>query len=161
MNNILIMKYKLILFGAVFVFGCSTKVSDKILSTLEKCDPSNCIFNMEEVTDFEWDRMYIFGEYSDQEYITRVIGMEWSGSMVSDGNKRFVFIDKDTVVYVEDYSPNQVNIQFRPLDWMGDEIANYNRNEAIFTVVKREVKPNSSSYFYDLYPLEGTLQPDE
>ena len=154
-------KYSALLIAIILLQGCGQKISNQILTTLENCDLESCTFEMAKLTDFQWSQVYVFDEYSDPEYISSIIGIEWSGEIVPDGNKRLFFVEDGEVIYFEDYSPNRVNIQFRPMDWMNDEVAKYTKSQAVFIVILKETKPNTGIFFYDLYPLNGTLKPNE
>lgn len=36
------------------------------------------VFDMRDITPFEWDRMYVFGPYSTQDEMEKALGLEWT-----------------------------------------------------------------------------------
>tara|TARA_Y100001935_G_C17269936_1_gene491351 strand:+ start:856 stop:1392 length:537 start_codon:yes stop_codon:yes gene_type:complete len=149
----------------VTLMTCNQSIADIMTDTLDqKCTLEElCEFDLSVVTDFEWDKVYIFREYFTEEDISKTIGINWTGSEVGNNNQRFVFIKDNKVVYVEDFDTFNTNVQFRRMNWVegtpASEPIKYSRKEAVFIVVKKTSKGRKSGYFFDLYPVDGTLKP--
>jgi|GEM_PF-1508523 hypothetical protein len=151
----------------VTLIGCNQSVADKMLNTLDQeCTFEEfCSFDLSIATGFEWDTVYIFREYFSDEEISRTTGIEWAGSEVGDGNQRLVFIKDNKIVYVEDFDSYTTNVQFRTMIWIAGSPANepikYSKKETVFTVVMKKSNSRKRGYFFDLYPLDGTLKPQK
>ena len=89
------MKARLCLFVVVGLAGCKS-LSDKIISRVEnKCQYvkyNGCEIALTEVTDFTWNKMYLFNSWTTTDSITKFIGFRYSGSDdVQDKNTRMIF----------------------------------------------------------------------
>ena len=74
-----------------------------------KIQANGAIVSLDEVTPFEWDRVYTFRPYTSKEKIYEVIGYQWDkiSETVNEGMNQLVFMDKGKVVcYVYGYSDN-------------------------------------------------------
>ncbi|MCM3270716.1 hypothetical protein [Paenibacillus elgii] len=61
---------------------------------------------MKDHTDFAWDKVYVFGPYTDPQTINAAVGYHWTDRHLSydDANKIIVFCDKGKVVRYIVYS---------------------------------------------------------
>jgi len=62
----------------------------------------NCVVSVDEVVDFDWDKMYVFREGVGNEMIEKILGTKLNNSFDSTG-RRIVFVRSDKVVYEELY----------------------------------------------------------
>ncbi|MCI0553491.1 MAG: hypothetical protein L0287_21300 [Anaerolineae bacterium] len=152
---------------ALFLFGCQLSIKDRIIEEIERnCKNfdrvDGCIISLENLTDFEWERMYVFGGPAYTENISRAIGFDCNCSFLPDDCMRLLFVNHGKVVYLDDYEVDSYKqIQFRELDWMNDKAPIYTPSTAKFFVLRRpnELNPRTGGYLYDLFPIEGTLKP--
>lgn len=157
---------KVILTFLLFIpMFCNQPVTDKMIVSLEEsCSyGSFCSFNLTSVTDFKWDKVFIFDEYYTDDEISKTIGIEWNGAEVWSNYRRLLFIQGEKVVHVEDFYTRNKGIQFRRLNWVDGTPASkpiaYQKSEAEFTVVLRKSSIVKSGIFFDMYPADGTLKP--
>ena len=150
----------------ILIWGCNSPVKDRIIDYIEQnCKNfdkvDDCIFSLEDVTGFEWDKVYVFRGPYYQEDISKIIGFECNCGMVSDDYRRLLFIKDKKIVHIDDfYYFSDKEIQFRELDWENEQFPNYTPSTAKFYVLKRYKDSDKQDYFYDLYPIGGTLQPE-
>lgn len=89
-------------FAIVGLCGCgySRELELKIGRRIERC-PANaeCIFALEEVTDFEWDRFYAFDLGTQQIDRERAMGVR--DPDYGDLMRQFVFLKAGRIVYQE------------------------------------------------------------
>lgn len=91
----------LLLFGACNNVG---PVQKAILAKSDSCKfPGNqCIFMLSDITNFEWDRMYLFGEDTRLEKISSILKTPYETDIGED-NVRMIFTRKGKIVHQEDY----------------------------------------------------------
>jgi len=58
------------------------ELEQKLIKTVKR-DPGT-VFQMRDLTPFEWDRMYVIQPYTLPEAINRKLGFEWAGAKSSD-----------------------------------------------------------------------------
>lgn len=63
------------------------------------------VFKLSSITNFEWDKFYIFDDSNTNDFISVAMGTEFQGSSIPGGNKRIIFIFKNKVVDYLDYEP--------------------------------------------------------
>jgi len=63
------------------------------------------VFKLSDITDFEWDKFYVFDEYVTNKQLKEITGVTWDGAAPSRGEKRILFIYKHKVVRYIDYNP--------------------------------------------------------
>ena len=62
-------------------------------------------FKLSDITDFDWDKFYVFDEYVTNKQLKEITGITWDGAAPSRGDKRILFIYKQKVVRYIDYNP--------------------------------------------------------
>ncbi len=113
-------------FTLMFCFSLCTNKSNvslenKIIYLAESCSANRtCNIDLEKITPFEWDSLYVFNAYDDNEYISKIISVKYYGRDVPDGKMRMVFIKGKSVIYEEDfggvtYNESHIHI-FMPID---------------------------------------------
>ena len=88
------------------VLGCKKSIKNEILENIqEKCKSStnDCIIDLQTITFFKWDKMYLFGQITGIEQISREIGFTYTGDAVPDKKQRMLFAYNKHVVYEEDF----------------------------------------------------------
>lgn len=104
-------------------------------------------FTMDEVTSFEWDKIFIFEPYLPRDYMESIVGSKWTNAnsylgylyqrssldefpLLDETYHKLVFINNDKVVL--DITLERYNIDFLPIK----EIVNTDRTK--LTVEKEE-----------------------
>ena len=85
----------------------------KIIKKIKSC--GTCKINLNEVTDFTWDKVYIFYNATPIEEIEKAIGCKYDN--YKEFSRPWIFIKNNTIIYYEN----------NPLD-----IENIKENEIIF-----------------------------
>ncbi len=85
----------------VFSF-CKIQDNNTLVSRIEKHCNQNypCQFDMAELINIEWDRVYLFKEEASLEFINGKIGFSYPYFI--DVARRIIFVKNNTVVYHED-----------------------------------------------------------
>jgi hypothetical protein len=74
-------------------------LDERITSTVDEA--SGTQLRMSDLTDFAWEKLYVFPPYTSQKRIDRALGFEWSdpsGISVKDTITLLVFVDDGEVV---------------------------------------------------------------
>jgi hypothetical protein len=140
--------YHLLLIQCFFIVGCRN--SDSIAERLYlKCgDEQACRLPLKDVTDFKWDKVYVFPVGASLEEIDQALGFHYK--QWEDIGERIIFVSNNQVVYHEDFFPypemkngtTQFELSHPPY------IGQY--NEAVFSVKREETE--GGKYFYLVTP---------
>lgn len=90
--------------GVVILRSAENRSSlEASLSTAIRAAPDGDTLQLNEVTDFAWERLYLFGPYTTDGVINEALGFNWSGAAdtgigQSDGHNLLVFVDGQEVV---------------------------------------------------------------
>ena len=97
-----------VLFLSIILPSCK---DNSIASKLyEKCDEQNkCIRLVKDVTNFKWDKVYIFSVGTSLEDIERTLGVPYK--QWQDIGDRIIFVEKGKAVYHEEYFPYPEHIE--------------------------------------------------
>jgi len=154
------MKRLLIFIVLVLMLGSCKKSSIKniIADKVEnKCqNMKTCTINMQEVTNFKWDKVYLFSEGTSLEDIDKALGFHYS--YFEDIASRIVFVLDHQVVYHEDEFPypNKKPLAGVLFKFNNDTIPHiFTLSDANFSVKKTTVKGN---LYYELTPTAVGLQ---
>lgn len=152
----------LTMFSVLLLSSCSTSFDKKIANHIEiKCSdfstPQSCSIDLAEVTDFEWDSMYVFASMTMPDEINEVIGFDCNCKHVRDNYTRVVFTKGNRIVYKSQYYGLGALVQFRSIN-KKDKYIQYSKNESVFYTLKKN-NTLSEGYFYDLYPIDGERTP--
>ncbi|MBS1519454.1 MAG: hypothetical protein JST50_00545 [Bacteroidetes bacterium] len=89
------------------ISSCTNNVTDNLIKKAEqKCTDkkhSPCVITLNEVTKFQWDKLYLFPSWTNSDTISSRIGFEYTGDDVPDDNTRMLFTKGKQVVYEEDF----------------------------------------------------------
>lgn len=153
----------LILITPLF-FSCCTKSFDqKIAEHIEtKClrfdDAYSCLIDLQDLTDFAWDSMYVFSGLTTCEDIYNAVGFEFKCKHVPDNYIRILFIKGKQVVYQSQYYALSGKVQFRSYRKQDVAFIHYSKSLSRFYVLKKN-KTLETETFYDLYPESGEMEP--
>jgi len=144
-----------ILFMGLILVGCQPasikrKIADNIENKCKGIDSCTTTINMQEVTDFKWDKLYLFKEGASLEDVNKALGFAYP--YFEDIASRIIFVSDNKIVYHEDEFPNPeakptAGIIFRYND--NAIIHSCNFSNAIFNVKKTVVKGYK---YYELAP---------
>ena len=152
----------LLFLSLCYITSCSGDGIDKDIakSIAEQCQTSqgtNCIYDLGSFTDFDWDKLYVFSEFTPPAEINELIGSDCKCKIVPSSYTRLLFMVDGEVTRIEDYFSDSP-IQFRKVNHPTDIVPTYTKEQAQFYVVKKEAYDGMN--FFDLYPVTGTLKPN-
>jgi hypothetical protein len=142
-----------IVFFVICFFSCRKGLHDEIVNYIKNnCTINNqndrCIIDIREISDIDWDTMYIFPSWSMPENISSSLGLKYDRDYVKDDTKRMIFIKNDEIVREEDYYVWSKNrIVFSYTDWP-NQIIKYSTSR--FSIKKIQEGGDS---FYKLEPI--------
>lgn len=134
-----------VLFFLCLLFSCSGSNKD-LRNKLEEAivNKSNLAlknnekysqFRLSDITDFDWDKFYIFEEYVNEKNIKEITGMEWEGADVPGGNRRILFINNREIVQYVDFDAGVFPVFFFPCE--KTEQFEFTKKDDLFAVFKR------------------------
>lgn len=148
----------------VIISSCTNNVTDDLIKkTEQKCadnEHSPCIITLNEVTEFQWDKLYLFPSWTNSDTISNRIGFEYTRDDVPDDYTRMLFTKQKQVVYEEDFkSLDYYNsaIEFQTeFDSLSPEKLHFlTPAKAIFTVEKtRDQQSCKGCYIYLFTPVK-------
>ena len=113
----LIAKSIFLLYIVTALYGCSKSFDQKIAEHIDaRCnsfEDQSCIVDLTQITDFEWDSMYVFGGLTVREEIGEALGFDCQCSAVQDNYMRIVFVKDSKIVKESDYHGLDGDVQFR------------------------------------------------
>lgn len=123
-----------------------------------KLKKSHSELRLSEITDFEWDKFYIFEEYLSDKNISDITGIKWEGADVPDGHRRMLFIYKNKIVQYVDFKVWKFYVFFYSCG--GTEQVVFTKKDDLFAVFKRCDK---NGCFYAMVPercIKGFFEND-
>jgi len=139
----------------VLIYGCQNSIQKKIVNKInQQCKTAdNCVIRMSEVTDFEWEKMYIFNENSSLEEINKALGFNYK--YFKDVARRIIFTKSNKVVYQEDDFPYpEESPKGKVFFILGSDTLHYRVFLMKNAVFKTESKEIENAIYYELTPLE-------
>ena len=128
-RNTLILGYRLLSFKAIMkknllllligftLFSCSDS-DDTLLKKLQaavEAPPKNKagynVVQLDQLTDFEWDAMYYFGEEVNPKEMSDQLGFKWDGEAIPGGHDRLLFVYQNQVVNYIDYNTEEFPLE--------------------------------------------------
>ncbi len=135
-------KYLILCFLITICSGCSNNsLEAKIENHIKKaCNEKDvCIINIKDITDFEWQKMYVFKEGTTLEAINEALGFEYP--YFEDIARRTVFVSENRITYHEDIFPNPESAQDGQVIYEMPDTVQYTifePDDAVFKVNKVE-----------------------
>ena len=93
----------LLIFAVVFTFSCShwTSIEHLAGQRIDNCSENGpCIIRFKDVTDFEWDEMYVFESGATLDRIEKALRTPFPDYV--EFTRRLVFLKNGKIVYRED-----------------------------------------------------------
>ncbi|QHT70418.1 hypothetical protein GXP67_29070 [Rhodocytophaga rosea] len=134
----------------IFLTSCMDEsIAEKLYSKCKEKD--KCIQQVKQVTNFKWEKVYIFSVQANLEYIEKILGVPYK--QWKDVGDRIIFVDKGKVVYHEEYFPYPEQIE------NGSTFFEINKdtyvgqyNTAVFSVEKQE--NDKREWYYVIKPIQ-------
>ncbi len=73
--------------------------------TASKANTHYAILDLSSLTNFNWDKFYVFDEYVTNKQVREITGITWDGPDIPYGCKRILFIFQNEIVQYIDYEP--------------------------------------------------------
>ena len=160
-NKQIVMKkffLKIISLSLCLFYGCSN-TDDKLNKYIE----SHCTFNgsdtcyidIKDALKVDYDKMYLFGETTTADEISKIIGISYTNNKyISDSKYRMILLKNDKIVYEDDYYQNHTEfIRLNPIK-EALPLTCYLYTIPFFLVEKRASQYGKYPYFYLLKPIE-------
>jgi len=101
-NKIVLIFILVIALGIIGILGYSHYKNTHIYNSLAQLIADNDKIELKNVTDFEWDKFFVFAPYSQPDYINETLGFDWSRAnpigLKYDENQLLVFVKNKSVV---------------------------------------------------------------
>jgi len=127
-----------------FISSCSNNVTDDLIKTAEqKCvdkKHSPCVISINEVTKFQWDKLYLFSAWTNSDTISHRIGFEYTGEDVPDDYTRMLFTKGGKIAHEED---------FKTLDYYGSAIEIRSAFDSLTAGKSFFIRPNQAIFKVD------------
>jgi hypothetical protein len=136
------------------MISCSKSgiIEQKIGDRINACKPTEvCIIKIKELTDFQWDKMYVFTSGARNEHIDKALGMKYPNSV--EFTRLMVFTKDGKIVHREEEPTSVENIVNGEISFKGsyvDRYYLYTPDTASFRAKKTEFKEGS---YYKLTQL--------
>lgn len=150
-NNI----YKIFLFTIIitFVFSCTNTLKENLVEFIENnCSFENnigCELDLNKFVKEKFNHIYIFGESTTSEEISKIIGTKYKGKHISDSEYRIVFLMNHRIIIEEDFEEDLFEFDRNDVKiYQGLVYRFYNTSK--FMIVK--VGNNKNKLFYILKP---------
>jgi hypothetical protein len=145
---------RIIIGHLLFLLCILTSCKDKSIAAklYSKCEGKDkCVQKIKEVTDFKWDKVYIFSVEASLENIEKILGVPYK--QWGDVGDRIIFVDKGKVVYHEEYFPYPEGIENgRTLFELNKAPYIGQYKTAAFSVTKKE--NNKREWYYVITPIQ-------
>lgn len=152
---------KIALIGLILIItSCKESLEKNLIDAIDvQCQnpKTDCKLSFKNVTEFKWERMYVFGSWTTSKEISNNLHIAYNGNDVPDNHTRLLFVNDKSVVYEEDeiqLDNFKSNIIFHELvDYMATaKIDYFTPTDAIFNVIK-EKKKCQNCFLYSVEPL--------
>ena len=133
--------------------GCNKSIEDKIGKKIEdECSSKTaCVISIKTITDFEWEKMYVFGSSARLEDINKALGFEYP--YYKEFSRIIVFMDNGKIVYHEENSSNVEHLEDKDVIFnYGHSLkySSYNMSDAVF---KAQINQIENGVYYELTPV--------
>ncbi|MBS1527139.1 MAG: hypothetical protein JST19_15915 [Bacteroidetes bacterium] len=113
------------------------KLSEAIENNCGKNPRKDCRIILANVTDFKWDRVYLFGSWTTPDAISSKLGTGYDDDGTYDDTQRLIFTRGSRIIYEEDinYLNGDKKIMFNiPDDSIFQRKRYYTSEQAVFNV---------------------------
>jgi hypothetical protein len=110
------LKYISLLIFVLHFFACNQTDKRIIRYVKSACtnDNDTCRIDLRQVLNVDYDCMYLFGEYTQPDEISSVMGIAYSSNKsIADSHKRIILVKNNQIVYEGDFSTRHMTfVQF-------------------------------------------------
>ena len=137
----------------MILFSCNNEkvIKPKIAARINnQCSQAECVINLKDVTEFKWQKMYLFKTGTSLENIDRALGFHYL--YFEDIADRIIFVLDKKVVYHEDEFTNPESKPRGGVIFQISDIVPYyttDSSNAYFNVKRESVNGNK---YYELTP---------
>lgn len=115
----------------------------------------NCIVSAEQVTDFDWDKMYIFGMATSDQLVKDLLGFDYVSDEGESSTRRTIFVKDNQVVHKQRdfYNSFEARPNKSTIISMGKPAIPLalDKDKAVFEITQSTVDDNT---YYYLTPIE-------
>ena len=98
----MIKKQSILLLLLLLVISCkniNNNIEERIIDKINDCDNGNCTIEITQLTDFRWDKMFVFNEAQPPEEIEQAIGSKYP--YYEEFSRTIIFLYKHKIVHYE------------------------------------------------------------
>lgn len=146
------MKFQIFIIFLIFSITSCDKltIEDKIRDSIKRTlnNKKTLVVDVSKITDFKWDKMYVFKYTATKDEIDNIIGS--SDYIYTEFTRRIIFILNDKIVYVDELPTNIEGLVDDEVvfDIPDDSIYKvYSIDNAIFNI---DIKQSSNGIYYKL-----------
>jgi len=149
------MKIRNLILGLLLIFfnsSCYHSFDNKTLHWIKNnCNQNkDCILNINDLTDFKWDKSYVFGATAS-ENINRVLGFNYP--YYREFSTLIMFLKNNEIVYHQEIDSNIEKVDNNEIVFIGNDSINYvsitHQNERF----KVQVDSTEDGVYYKLIQL--------
>ena len=156
-----IVNYKFFFLVTISVISCKNNIQQKIINHYNHySNAGTCTVLINDLTVFEWDKMYVFGSSATEDFISGTINFPYIGKPILNGFRRILFTWGKTKMYDEDYRPYSYQNSAIDFENIQDSILHiraysFSQNDAFFEIAKEKIRGSCKQCFlYILIPQE-------
>lgn len=147
------MSYRLTLLvlTITFIAGCTKNndIEGKIRQQIKDCKNDSCRVSIRQLTNFKWDKMYVFNNPTAPGDIDQAIGLNYPNYV--EFTRTIVFLDKNKIVHYENHhskaeGPTDGEVLFGYPDSLKFQV--YKSDQSIFRVKRKTFKDGTYSVLY-------------
>ncbi|NER07376.1 MAG: hypothetical protein F6K17_34840, partial [Okeania sp. SIO3C4] len=133
----------------------------RVLDRVNSCEEDKCFLSIKDLTEFDWDSLYIFDYYTSEDEIEEIIGCK-----LKDYNEKYsssqgyiklvIFKFENKIIYLEEWRTHISNIPENEIIFAStgnSYFKSYSIDSSVFIVEKIKLKENK--YYYRLSPIDG------
>ena len=159
-NKLKIIIYIIFVF---LVFGCTNSTDKKIIHYIQNLECiDTCCIDLRNVLNVDYDIMYLFGEFTLDDEISSIIGIEYQeNKVITDSKYRIILVKNNKIVYEDDFY--QKNINFITITNERDAVncssLFYLVHYSPFYLVTKNYYTNSDKYQYNMEEINCNSYP--
>ncbi|TCK93205.1 hypothetical protein EDC19_1395 [Natranaerovirga hydrolytica] len=146
-----------VIVGLLYIKIMNTNISNQIINYIDEngMDNNSCIFSMNDITRFEWDRMLIYQVGSSNIEISDALNVEYKDSV--DLVSGIIFVKDSNIVYQEKIpynpeKPDKLSLYVGSI-FGEDNYATFTPSNAFFKGVK---SVGTENVYYQIRPVNDS-----
>ena len=132
------------------IFSCKrNNIESKIADRVEDiCTSSSCTIDMENLTDFSWDKMYVFKYTAPQDEVINVVGS--IPERFTEFTRKIIFTSNGKIVYSEEGQTDISGLVKGEVVFDIPDSVNFKSYEIEKAIFKADKKEFERGYYYEL-----------